>query len=253
MARNVLLNRYSLLLYLYTQFHHASVNAGTVWRPLFVEFPQDDEKNIASIDTQFMVGPALLGSPVVTEKATSVNAYFPGTDGWYDYYTGEFVSVGREFKVIEAPWDYLPIHVRGGSVVVKQQPALTTAETRKNPITLLVALNSKYSAEGDLYLDDGDSLQTFEQGLYTYIAFYTRNAGSGKTFRLNNVVKKNGYDGAKSLRVREVVVYGVNSRTCTALLASKTVPFKFNDKGAMLIDVDVGLLENLDLLVSCSN
>jgi alpha-glucosidase (family GH31 glycosyl hydrolase) len=250
MARNVLLNRYSLLLYLYTQFHHASVNAGTVWRPLFVEFPKDDEKFTANNDAQFMIGRALLASPVTTENTTSVNAYFPGTDGWYDYYTGQFASKGREVKTLDAPWDFIPIHIRGGSVVVKQQPALTTAETRKNPITLLVALSPQTTASGDLYLDDGDSLDTLKRGLYTYIEFGTQNLG--KSFRVSNKVVKDGYADAKSLRINHVTIYGVVGRTCTVTLSGKAVPFRFNDFGAMIVDVDIGLVDQLDLIVSCN-
>jgi alpha-glucosidase (family GH31 glycosyl hydrolase) len=253
MARNVLLNRYSLLLYLYTQFHHSSVNRGTVWRPLFVEFPQDDEKYTANNDAQFMIGRAILGSPVITQGATSVNAYFPGTDGWYDYYTGQFVSKGQEVKTLNAPWDYINIHVRGGSVIVKQQPALTSAETRVNPITLLIALNAGMNATGDLFLDDGDSLDTLAKEQYSYIEFAARSTG-GKGFNVDNKVVKNGYEGANKLRVNQAIVYGVAPPSnCQYVVqqAGKAVPFKFSQY-AMLVTLDVGLTENLALTVTCN-
>ena len=39
-----------------------------------------------------------------------------------------------------------------------QQPGMTTAASRKNPFSLLVALDDTGSAVGDMYLDDGESL-----------------------------------------------------------------------------------------------
>lgn len=44
-----------------------------MWRPLFFEFATDS--NTYAIDEQFMVGPALMVSPVLTEGATTVTAY----------------------------------------------------------------------------------------------------------------------------------------------------------------------------------
>lgn len=57
-------------------------------RGLWHEFPTDS--NALRIDTQFLIGPAFLVSPVVSEGATSVNAYFP-RGRWYAYRTGEEV------------------------------------------------------------------------------------------------------------------------------------------------------------------
>lgn len=50
-------------------------------------------------------------------------------------------------------------------------PALTTATSRKNPFFLTVALSAGGQAWGDLFWDDGDSLDTFETGNYSYIVF----------------------------------------------------------------------------------
>ena len=69
-SRKVLGIRYSLLPYYYTLFYKASrpidpLNdaSATVLKPLFFEFPKDS--NTYSIDKQFLVGSALLISPVL--------------------------------------------------------------------------------------------------------------------------------------------------------------------------------------------
>ncbi|KAJ4297284.1 hypothetical protein N0V88_004202 [Collariella sp. IMI 366227] len=46
-----------------------------------------------------------------------------------------------------------------GYVVPMQEPGMTTAECRKNPWELRVALDGEELAEGELYLDDGESLE----------------------------------------------------------------------------------------------
>ncbi len=41
-----------------------------------------------------------------------------------------------------------------------QDPAMTTAASRLNPFSLLVALNDVGKAVGDLYTDDGESIDS---------------------------------------------------------------------------------------------
>lgn len=107
--KSVLQLRYSLLPFLYTLFHHAHTSAGTVARPLFMEyvpstlyffciaellflqhyilfhhfilrFPSDPVSQ--TVDGQFLWGSSLLISPALERGAVEVSAYLPaGT--WY--------------------------------------------------------------------------------------------------------------------------------------------------------------------------
>ena len=52
----------------------------------------------------------------------------------------------------------LQIHLRGGTVIPMQKPGNTTTESRKNDYTLLVVLDGIGEASGDLFLDDGLSV-----------------------------------------------------------------------------------------------
>lgn len=52
-----------------------------------------------------------------------------------------------------------------------KDPALTTTASRRNPFFLTVALTAGGWAHGDLFWDDGDSLDTFEKGNYCYVIF----------------------------------------------------------------------------------
>lgn len=77
------------------------------------------------IDRQFMWGSSLLISPVLDPNTRSVFAYFPKEARWFDYYTGVEIESGRAHE-IDAPLDFIPLHVRGGSIIVTQDSAMNT-------------------------------------------------------------------------------------------------------------------------------
>ncbi|XP_029294146.1 LOW QUALITY PROTEIN: lysosomal alpha-glucosidase [Cottoperca gobio] len=166
--RSALNLRYSLLPFLYTLFHHVHTSAETVARPLFMEFPSDP--NCQTIDRQFLWGSSLLISPVLEQGAVELSAYLPaGT--WYSLHSGQpFYSTGQ-YLLLPAPLDTINAHVREGHIIPQQEPALTTAASRGNPFFLTVALSAGGWARGDLFWDDGDSLDTFEMGNYCYVIF----------------------------------------------------------------------------------
>ncbi|KAL2168270.1 hypothetical protein VTG60DRAFT_189 [Thermothelomyces hinnuleus] len=171
--------RYALLPYLYTLMARASLEGSTVMRALAWEFP--DEPWLADADRQFMLGKAIMVTPCLEQGATTVRGVFPGVgDGgkktvWYDWYTGKAVTdkirPGQNVT-IEAPLGHIPVYLRGGSVVPVQEPGMTTTESRRNPWGLLVALDREGFAEGELYLDDGESL---EPAAVTWVQFTATN------------------------------------------------------------------------------
>jgi alpha-glucosidase len=156
--------RYSLLPYMYTLFHDAHTTGSTVMRALAWEFP--NEPQLAGVDTQFLLGPNILVTPVLEPQADSVKGVFPGVvDGeiWYDWYTGENVEAQAGVNTtIPAPLGHIPVFIRGGSVLPLQEPGYTTTESRNNPWGLIVALSSDGEACGSLYVDDGESLEPSE-------------------------------------------------------------------------------------------
>ena len=55
-------------------------------------------------------------------------AYFPRTN-WFDFYTFSPVSYSGQNVTLNAPIDYVPIHIRGGSILALQRPAYTIFQT----------------------------------------------------------------------------------------------------------------------------
>ncbi|KAH7357582.1 glycosyl hydrolases family 31-domain-containing protein [Pyrenochaeta sp. MPI-SDFR-AT-0127] len=171
-SRSAMHIRYSLLPYMYTLFHQAHTTGSTVMRALAWEFP--NEPQLAGVDTQFLLGPSILVTPVLEPQVDTVNGVFPGViDGevWYDWYSGERVKAEAGVNTtIAAPLGHIPVFVRGGSVLPTQEPGYTTTESRKNPWSLIVALSNDGAASGSLYVDDGESLEPSETLDITFAA-----------------------------------------------------------------------------------
>eukprot|EP00095_Tigriopus_kingsejongensis_P002729 maker-scaffold226_size249562-snap-gene-1.14 protein:Tk02729 transcript:maker-scaffold226_size249562-snap-gene-1.14-mRNA-1 annotation:"maltase- intestinal-like" len=199
-AKAALEIRYSLLPYLYSLFYEHTLYGSTVFRPLWHEFPTD--ANVPEIDEQFMWGSALLVSPALQAGQTLVNAYIPN-DRWFDFYTTEEVVEGRgQFLEVPAPLERIPLHLRGGSIIPTQEPAMSTELARQTDLYLLVTLDDNQHAEGVLYWDDGKSLDpTWDS--------HSRVQFSYENNQLNGTVTKNDDASLNDLRIGRISFYGL--------------------------------------------
>ncbi|XP_028843315.1 lysosomal alpha-glucosidase isoform X2 [Denticeps clupeoides] len=197
--RSVLQLRYSLLPLLYTLFHQAHTQDSTVARPLFLEFPSDF--NCQTIDRQFLWGGALLISPILDQGAVELSAYLPpGT--WYSLHDGRpYYSKGQHI-LLPAPLDTINVHLRGGYIITQQEPATTTSVSRTHPFYLTVALSEDGCAKGELYWDDGESLDTYERGDYSHILYI-----AGQHQLVSEILHVNG--GLNNLVLGWVQVFGL--------------------------------------------
>lgn len=59
---------------------------------------------------------------------------------------------------------------------------MTTTASRRNPFTLTVALSVGNWAKGELFWDDGESLDTFEHGNYSYVLFFAEEVQNRVNF-----------------------------------------------------------------------
>lgn len=204
-SKSAMAIRYQLLPYLYTLFYHAHTAGHTVMRALAWEFPNDP--SLAAADRQFLLGPSILVIPVLEPGATSVNGVLPGliegSEKWYDWHNWTAVPVPSQANTtINAPLGHIPVFLRGGSVLPLQQPALTTRDARQSPWDVLVALDKDGEATGDLYLDDGVSIQPDA----TLTAEFTVQRR-----KLEAVLSQGGWIDDNSLR--NITILGVESVT----------------------------------------
>ncbi|XP_064456553.1 sucrase-isomaltase, intestinal-like isoform X2 [Ornithodoros turicata] len=218
MVRRALKIRYELLPYLYTLFYDAHTKGTTVARPLFHVFPDDIDTH--DIDKQFMWGDALLISPVLEQGSILVDGYFPkGT--WYDYHTGQVFAEGPlgQWLPIHSSMDNperpCNLHVRGGSIIVTQRPANTTAVSRRNPMKLIVALSHTQEAVGDLYWDDGETKDAHILGECIFVNFRAFN----NTLNITSFPQKQAFQSSFDMvSITEVNVFGVPRRPQRVIL-----------------------------------
>jgi alpha-glucosidase (family GH31 glycosyl hydrolase) len=60
---------------------------------------------------------------------------------------------------IFAPLDHIPLHIRGGSIITTQVPAMNTELSRQNPFGLIIAPNvGNTNITFSLYCDDGEEI-----------------------------------------------------------------------------------------------
>ncbi|KAJ8974175.1 hypothetical protein NQ317_004852 [Molorchus minor] len=182
-SKKALTVRYSLLPYLYTLFYNAHVSGETVrTTTIFRVSKFTRDVNTYDIDHEFLWGPALLIIPVLEVNKMSITAYLPAGI-WYDFYSKTGIRSGGSNFTIAAPLDTIPLLIRGGYVIPQQTPKQTTTESRKGKIKLLAASDENGLASGQLYWDDGDSLNTYEEKRYSLIDFQM----SPGVLRSNNI------------------------------------------------------------------
>ncbi|XP_072477631.1 sucrase-isomaltase, intestinal [Notamacropus eugenii] len=199
MSREVLNIRYTLLPHFYTLLHEIHANGGTVIRPLLHEFFEDRET--WNIFKQFLWGSGFLVSPVMEPSALNVTAYVPDAR-WFDYHTGYDIGIRKQYTEFDAPWDKINLHVRGGLILPCQEPNRTTFFSRTNFMGLIVAVDDNGMAQGSLFWDDGESIDTYEKGQYLSVQFQLNQT------TLTSTAIHSGYSNPNELRLGYINVWG---------------------------------------------
>jgi len=174
--------RYRLLPFLYTQFYRSHVSGLPIARPLFMEFPEDDQSY--EVSDQFMVGEAMLVAPVLERGANRRLLYLPyGETGeelaWKDWWTGDHYKSG--YHVFEAPLNTMPVFLRPGHGV-----PLTDAvqHTGNLPDVLKLYANTgredDFEVEVPVYHDDGKTEKHGDGEYFLGKYLINRTDGEGK-------------------------------------------------------------------------
>ncbi|KAK0710424.1 glycosyl hydrolases family 31-domain-containing protein [Apiosordaria backusii] len=195
-AKKAIDTRYKLLDYMYTFLWKASTDGTPIASPLWFFYPSDS--NTFGIQTQWMLGDALLISPVVEDDSQSVNFYLPD-DIWYDFWTFKQISGGGQMHRLDGvKWDEIPVHIRGGTILaMRTESGNTTSQVRSKNFRVIVAPGRDGTARGELYLDDGVSLDV--GGNRSEIVF----SWDGQAFTANGTF---GYE--TDVKVERVVILG---------------------------------------------
>ncbi len=150
-CRKYLELRYRMLPYLYSAVRECTTTGMPVMRALWLHYP-DDPKAVACAD-QYLWGRNLLVAPVLEKGATSRRVYLPHGD-WYDFWTGERLSGGREIsRAVDL--ETLPLYVPAGSILPLGPVKQYTGESIDQPLAISIYPGKDTSFL--LYEDDGAS------------------------------------------------------------------------------------------------
>jgi len=143
--------RYALLKWYYSLFIETG-GAGSVFRPLVFEFPDDQVLyNDGFVDWEFLLGKGVLCTPKVEPGEPFVTAHFPNAT-WFDLFKGRrFITQDATERTlrVETPYDApVPMFLRAGHIVHMQKvDHVLSTEDLNNDFELIVALEEKPGSE----------------------------------------------------------------------------------------------------------
>ena len=232
--RRYIETRYHLLPYIYTLADESARTGLPMMRPIFLEFPEvftPPSNGFGNLDTEFLLGPALLVAPQpFAETLDEYVVSFPKGQ-WYDFWTGlktaapvseptivDIANAGPG-AVLPAPakihpvLDTLPVYVRGGSILPLQPLIQSTDETPNGPLELRVYPGQPCT--GSLYLDDGHTLN-YQRGEFLRQSFTCQS--DGNSLRITFGARQGTY--APWWKTVEIVVYDWPSAQADAKLSN---------------------------------
>lgn len=194
--------RYRLMPYIYSLAAKVYFDDYTIMRPLVMDFGSD--KNVLDIAYQFMFGNAIMVNPVYKYGQRQREVYFPKGEVWYDFYTGNVASNGGETKTVPAPYENIPLFVRGGSIIPFGPQIEYTRQKQADNIRLYVYAGK--NGEFTLYEDEGTNYG-YEAGRFANIKFTYDDAS-----RTLNISDRQGeFPGMLKERTFTIVYVSANS------------------------------------------
>ena len=144
-AQATLKTRYSILKWYYSLFV-ATRGLGTVFKPLFFEFPHEEilYANDGPTESQFLLGSSLMVSPNVRQYQTKYTTYFP-LDTWFDFHTGQKImdkETRDRFVDTVSPYNAsAPMYIRAGHIIhIQDVSKVLNTEDLNDQFELVIAL-----------------------------------------------------------------------------------------------------------------
>jgi len=150
-SRKYLELRYQLMPYLYSLVRETTDTGAPILRAMWLHYPKDAQA-VARGD-QYLWGRDILVAPVVEKGATSRAVYLPEGQ-WYDFWTSEKISGGREITR-KVDLETMPLYVRAGALIPMGPVKQFTAEKSDKPMTMTVYPGA--DGRFEIYEDDGTS------------------------------------------------------------------------------------------------
>lgn len=159
--------RYQLLPYLYTMFWQYIEEGIPMLKPL-VYYDQDDTQTHYRND-EFIFGNQILVCPILEPNAVGRRMYVPRGE-WYNYWTNEFATGGREVW-IDTKFDEIPLFIKAGAIIPKYPVQQYVGELEFDELTL--DLYFKNGKEKSVVYEDAQDGYDYKKGRYSFLSFRT--------------------------------------------------------------------------------
>lgn len=223
-ARKAIEIRYRLLDYMYTAMQKASTDGTPVLHPMFYQHPED--KNTWTLQDQYYYGPGVLVAPVLEENSTSVDVYMPKGVTYYDWYTHARIDgTGSNQTYTDQDYTHIPLFVRAGTIIpLRISSANTTTELRKKDFELLIPLGDDCTASGELFIDDGESI---EQSGVTQVTFKYENG---------EVSVDGKFERDLAVKISKITLLGGGGKVKRDAKRSVDVELSLNEPGSVKVE-----------------
>ncbi len=210
--------RYALFPYIYSLEGDVVHNAGTMMRPLVMDFPKD--VTARELTDEYMFGPAFLVAPITKYQARSRSVYLPAGTAWYDFWTGKSQNGGQSVDA-PAPYDAIPIFVRAGSIIPSGPVGQYVGEKSAETVTLYVYAGA--DGKFTLYEDDGLTFD-YEKGAFAQIPIQWNDA----TRTLTIGQREGSFTGMLADRTFNVVLISANKSVGYSATPKADVSLKYH-------------------------
>ncbi len=191
--------RYQLMPYNYTLAFENSTKGTPLMRPLFFEEPSNSA--LQNEKESYLWGNAFLVKPITQAGVTSTEVYFPKSSNWFDFYTDKKHRAGSTEKV-KVNENYIPVFVRGGSFIPMIKTIQNTTQYSLKNIDLHYYFDESVTqSSGQLYHDNGETPNAFENGAYELLQFNSTISGKTVTLQFTSLVGKNFTSETKNINL----------------------------------------------------
>ncbi|KAG0590030.1 hypothetical protein KC19_1G065500 [Ceratodon purpureus] len=167
LSRYALNRRYRMLPHFYTLFHKSHVTGVPVMTPVFFADPTDPK--LRKVDDSFLLGPILVKAwPLPKKRTTVVDMDLPK-------------GIWQRFHFNDDHPELPMLFLKGGAIVSTGPVIQNVGEASPtDTVTLLIALDDKGRASGELYEDAGDGFG-FEAGDYLITHYEAEKVASASS------------------------------------------------------------------------
>jgi alpha 1,3-glucosidase len=226
LAKEAVVERYQLIPYWYTLARLANLTGEPIVRPLWWEFGGQSAHD--DLDDAAMVGPGVLVVPFLDQARRDRAIQLPRETRWFEFRS--LAEVAERPLSVKFDEGRSGVFVKGGSILPTRQRLRRTAGLMHwDPFTLIVALDANGTAQGELYVDDGDSNEYWIGGF-----MHRRFLFSENVLRSTNAVlirRNSGFVQKYDVRLEKVTIVGME-KTPVKIVDRKGVelPFEANGK-----------------------